>query len=144
MDIRIIGVGHRVGPPSQVVEARMSDQHLLATFHEAHAAAAGDGGAAPLVSPASSGPEPRPPLVRPRPPTRTSARSTRLHRSPCRLVRSLPPRTPRGTARGWPTRALLGSLHPFLFPSLSLLARAFFLSLSLRPLIGYCFFSPSF
>lgn len=131
MDIRIIGVGHRVGPPSQVVEARMSDQHLLATFHEAHAPRRRRRRrrrrSAPRL-PASSGPEPRPPLVRP--PTRTSARSTRLHRSPCRLVRSLPPRTPRGTARGWPTRALLGSLHPFLFPSLSPLARAFSLSLS--------------
>ena len=63
---------------------------------------------------------PRPPLVR-RPVTR-GARAPGRTRPPTQLVA---PRTLRGTEMDGLVGALIGSLHPFLFPSLSLLSRAF-------------------
>jgi len=80
---------------------------------------------------------PRPPLVR-RPVTRGARAPGRTH-PPAPLVA---PRTPHGTEMDGLVGALIGSLHPFLFPSLSLLSRAFALPRLWSPIpIRYCFLS---
>ena len=110
------------------------------TAPHAPPAAAGDGGAAPVVSPGCLGPG----MARAPSTARSSAcylgrTSTRSHAPPAPLVA---PRTPHGTEMDGLVGALIGSLHPFLFPSLSLLSRAFALPRLRSPIpIRYCFLS---
>ena len=108
------------------------------TAPHAPPAAAGAGGATPVVSPGCSGPG----MARAPSAARSSAcypgrTSTRSHATP-----PSPPcaaRCPANSARHgdrWLVGALIGSLHPFLFPSLSLLSRAFPLLRSLSFVSG--------
>ena len=134
-----------VGPSLPGCEGPACQTRCLvrATVYEARAAA-GDGGAAPVVSPGRSGPG----MARAPSAARSSAcypgrTSTRSHATP-----PSPPcaaRCPANSARHgdrWLVRALIGSLHPFLFPSLSLLSRAFALPRLRSPIpIRYCFLS---
>ena len=111
------------------------------TAPHAPPAAAGAGGAALVMSPGCSGPgmAPAPSAARSSAcyPGRTSTRS---HAPPPAPL--VAPRTPRGTEMDGLVGALIGSLHPFLFPSLSLLSRAFTLPRLRSPIpIRYCFLS---